>query len=308
MTEFVVAAAFVLIPLFLIVPTVGKYIDMKLAAVQAARYTTWEYSAHYVNLNDQPGGFSAISSSQLPQKSIAQVKKEADRRFYSDTATPLNTLVDKSGYDNAAKNNLWTFHNGLNMYEETGTKGTPSGSKASPDKTVLVNALIGAIGTGLNYIASAYAALGINAGFDAINPDGNLTVDGRHSVSLILPVAEAPTYSALSSTNTKALFGYDLNLEMQAKSGLLTETWGAGGSAHSTFQSSGLIPTAILNNPVINTAMDIASTVLLAPELGSDSLRFGYPMDDPVIMDQVPVDALDPESRTVDCSGGYCEQ
>ena len=91
MSEFVIAASFVLIPLFIIVPTVGKYIDMKQAAVSSARYATWEYSAHYVDLRDQPAGFSAINSRQLPKKSHLQVAKEAERRFYSDTSIKINT-------------------------------------------------------------------------------------------------------------------------------------------------------------------------------------------------------------------------
>ena len=38
MTEVAICAAFILVPLFLIIPTFGKFIDMKQTAVQAARY------------------------------------------------------------------------------------------------------------------------------------------------------------------------------------------------------------------------------------------------------------------------------
>ena len=41
-TEFNVMAAFVLVPLFIMIPILGKHIDMKHSSVQAARYMAWE--------------------------------------------------------------------------------------------------------------------------------------------------------------------------------------------------------------------------------------------------------------------------
>jgi len=46
---------------------------------------------------------------------------------------------------------------------------------------------------------------------------------------------------------------------------------------------------------------DIASTVLLSPELGTDSLQFGY-----MTKDEVPVGALENDTRSVACDEGYC--
>src|SRR5690606_24618203 len=53
MTEFVVSAAFVLVPLFIIIPILGKYVDMKHMAVQAARYEAWEYTVNYQDIEDE---------------------------------------------------------------------------------------------------------------------------------------------------------------------------------------------------------------------------------------------------------------
>ena len=102
---------------------------------------------------------------------------------------------------------------------------------------------------------------------------------------------------------------------MLAKSGLLTETWGAGGKSHTIYQAGGLVPTtligAIFNKPPLDTLVTIASTVLLAPELDGSSLKWGYPVfprADEKIMDQVPIGAIDGDTRKLDCSGQYCEQ
>lgn len=311
MTEFVVSAAFVLVPLFIIIPVVGKYIDMKLNTVQAARYVAWEYSAHYAEHWDRPAGFGALTSARRPVKSVGRVEKEAIRRFYSDTAVPVDTNTDRTGYRPTDRNGLWVYHNGLPMYEPS--QKSPVSANASlptPDRLKMVNGVIGLLGAGMNMVAKVFGTLGIEGGFDAINPDGNLTVDGRNSVRIHAPVAEAPNYAALNREDRKPLFGRPLNLSMRAKGGLLTETWGAGGQAHAVYQSSGLVPTVLIDYVLEGWGIplqSIASTVLISPELGPDNLQFGYPIHDASVMDQVPVGALKDDPRTLSCPGGYCE-
>lgn len=305
MTEFVIAAAFVMVPLFIIVPVIGKYIDMKQASIQAARYASWEYTANYVDLRDQPGGFSGISSGLLPKKSQSQVINEARQRFLSDTSLPINSLEDKNGYDDGNRNPLWTYHNGLPMY--TGGSGevvSVSGSDRTPDKLGL-GYIVGTIGKITKVVGKVLQAFGANAGFDAINPDENFSVDGTFSASLSIPVENAPDYTPLRPQNRAPLFIEDLDLKMVAKSGLLTESWGAGGRAHSVYQSGGLVPTTLLSGGVVQTVLDILS--FIAPSLHSSSLKFGYPVNDPDLMDQVPVGALDGEDRELFCPGGKCE-
>jgi len=305
MTEFVVSASFVLVPLFLIVPAVGKYVDMKLAAVQSARYVAWEYTAHYSNLSDQPMGFSALNRGEMPLKLLTTTQREAERRFLSDTSIEISTSTDRSGYNTNDKNPLWTYHNGLAMYVPQGSAvANGNGSNATPDKLYIFGGIIGVIGAGLNVIASAFNFLGIDAGFDAMNPDGNLTIDGRYDVNVSMPVEPAPSYLTLNSGTRNPLFGNALNLTMTAKSSLLTETWGAGGADHTLYQAKGLVPT-ILIDTILNgwgiPIQDIASTVLLSPELGTNSLKFGY-----MTKDEVPVGALENDSRSVSCDEGYC--
>lgn len=309
MTEFVVTAAYVMVPLFIIVPTVGKYIDMKHAAVQSARYVSWEYSANYIDLRDQPDGFSAISQASLPRKSMGTVVNEAEQRFYSDTSLAINSTIDRNGYQAANANPLWTYHNALPMYVGANGSTTGTGSDATPDKLRIVSGIFGLLGAGLNFIASAFNALGINAGFDAMNPDGNITMDGLYGANVNMPVQPAPAYTPINIANNAPLFGAPLNLTMQAKSGLLTETWGAGGKAHTVYQAGGLIPTTLIDAALNAIPLQtIASTVLLSPELDNSSLKFGYPVNDPDAMDIVPVGALVGDTRSVSCPGGYCEQ
>lgn len=302
MTEFVVAAAFVMVPLFLIVPAVGKYIDIKLATVQAARYASWEYTANYVDLNDQPGGFRALPQTRLPKKTVARVAGEARKRYFSNTALPLSSTLDLA-YDNSLANPMWQFHNGLAMYTGDGDTLEPEGSKESPDQ-LGVSTIFGTVGTVVGFYGSALQALGLDVGFDVMNPDGNFTIDGRFTASVIVPVQEAPDYTALAAGDRAPLFGQPLDLRMRARSGILTESWAAGGKDHTLFQAGALMPAVLFERP-----LRPVQTIIrwISPELSPDSLKIGYPIRDPDALDIVPVGALENDPRQIDCPGNYCE-
>jgi len=93
MTEMLVASAFVVIPLFLIIPIAGKYIDMKHAAVDSARYTAWERTVYFNNstLDNQPSGFNGFSSDNFPVKSNTELAEEAQLRIFSEASTPIKS-------------------------------------------------------------------------------------------------------------------------------------------------------------------------------------------------------------------------
>lgn len=310
MTEFLVAAAFVMLPLFILVPTVAKYVDMKMAAVQAARYATWEYSAHYLDPKDQPAGFKAISRSQLPSKSLQQVAKEASRRHYSDSKTGISTNLDASGYKTSDANPFWTYHTGLAIYRESSQDANAlsvQGSDPTPDKLKVGSYALGIIGSITNLIAKLNEKMGLEAGFNAINPRGSLTINGFYRSKVAMKVEAAPDYGNFKGS--KPLFLQGQPLAMTAKGGILTESWGAGGRAHSVYQSSGLVPTTYIDF-VLNgwgiPLQTIASTVLISPELDKSSLKFGYPLKDHEVMDIVPADKLEEDERKVECEGSYC--
>ena len=51
MAEFLVSVAFVFLPLFVLVPTLGKLIDIQHENQLAARYVTWERTVWFDNLS-----------------------------------------------------------------------------------------------------------------------------------------------------------------------------------------------------------------------------------------------------------------
>ena len=94
MTEFLICASFVLVPLFLGISMLAKYIDIKQAAIQSARYEAWEYTVWYAADSEMMTGFSAVTQ---PKKTVSATQAEARRRFFSDPYDEDNTLeIDNS--------------------------------------------------------------------------------------------------------------------------------------------------------------------------------------------------------------------
>ncbi|HHO68847.1 MAG TPA: hypothetical protein ENK12_07435 [Gammaproteobacteria bacterium] len=297
MTEFVIGAAFVMVPLFIIVPTVGKYIDMKLASHQAARYGAWEYTVHYRDADDGSSGFDAVARNRLPVKSPTRVGQESLRRYYSDSAIPVSTGGDRGGYREADANPLWVYHDGRALYQAPSRLPVAaSGPGATPDPLYLSRGILAAFDSWANVLGSLLGAVGVDARFDADN------MDGRFAFRVDAPVQEAATYTPLRVANRKPLFLQPLGLRMQSRAAVLTDAWGAGDADHALYQSRGLVPTALLANPLIRTAQNVISVLLPGGELGSDKLRFGYVDADEVSPVRRPGDA-----RTTACEGGYCE-
>ena len=60
MTEFLICASFALVPLFFGISLLGKYIDIKQTAIQAARYEAWEYTVWFADDNEPMTGFDSL--------------------------------------------------------------------------------------------------------------------------------------------------------------------------------------------------------------------------------------------------------
>lgn len=294
MTEFVISAAFVMVPLFLIVPTVGKYIDMQLATHQAARYGAWEYTVNYEDKNDLSSGFDGLRRRALPVKSLARVGKEALRRYYSDS----RIAVDQAGYDAADANRLWIYYDGRKMIDPAPQQSPvqASGPGATADPVYISRGILGAVDSWAWTLSTLLGAVGVDARFNADN------MRGRFAFQVNMPVTEAAAYTPLRVQNRKPLFLQPLKLHLQSRAAVLSDSWGAGNSGHALYQSRGLVPTALLDQPVIRTVQGIASILLMAPELNKGNLSFGY-----IAADEVNPERRPDDSRQTRCKGGYCE-
>lgn len=101
MVEFVVAATFFLVPLFLALVVMGKFSDVQHTANMAARYGAWERTVWY---DDQGTMFETYNGAN--HKTAAQISNEIGVRVFNDRSQTTSIIKDT---DKSAT----TFANGI---------------------------------------------------------------------------------------------------------------------------------------------------------------------------------------------------
>lgn len=99
-----VTLSLVLVPLLLIVPLIGKYMDIAQTSAVASRYVAFEGTVRH-------------SSSADGWKTDAELAMEVRRRFFSNSDAPIKT-GDAAGDFNAHRNALWFDHRGVPLLPE----------------------------------------------------------------------------------------------------------------------------------------------------------------------------------------------
>jgi len=241
MTEFVVTAVLFLIPLFLLVPLFGKYIDMKSQAVLGARYVAWERTVWY-------GGASASVDWPGAAKTADEIANEMKQRVFSENAGLASGDKSASKFGGSGVKSNWYNRDGSSMLANYGAVGQNLESRDTPG---IVNDVLGLI------VAVA----------DAIGPF-NLEMKGLQVAEVSVTAATLPIGMSLSGDTTKAF--NPGKLTFSDTSAVLSNTWSANGAAHVKSQTQGLTPTSIFQNPVIKVLWDVVRItfgVVAAPEL-----------------------------------------
>ena len=119
MTEFVVMTAGVLLILFMVVPTLGKLLDMSFQTQQLARYATWERTVWYDN-GDQPGE-TTEPGYDVAVRSDNAISASGEKRLFTFASAP-ETLAssDVSGIAAGTQHALWRWSNGASMLNDGG--------------------------------------------------------------------------------------------------------------------------------------------------------------------------------------------
>lgn len=320
MTEMLVASAFVVIPLFLIIPTAGKYIDMKHAAVDSARYTAWERTVYFngATYSNQPSGFTGLGVpgfgiSNNPIKSDDVLAKEAQLRIFTDAQTPIKSST-------TVGRNFWTYYDGSPMYAPGLTERPDiSSNENTPDKTFgIARTAVAVVGSVVSFITGAIPFSSTR--FDAINMRGGTTT------SMEMSVKETPKYLTVlgdDTGNRTPLIDIGPNFTMRAKAGVLSQTWSAAGGEHLKRQAQALAPTKLIGDvfnafslPSIGAfpgvkLQDVVALALLTPELSSKNLVFGQMDIDALPRDKFsnPVFPAADDGTTPLCNDrGFCRE
>lgn len=276
MTEFLIAASTVLVPLFIAVPMLTKYIDIKHATIQAARYEAWEYTVWYngADDNDILDNFSAVS---VPTKSPAQTQAEARRRFFSDVSErgTLPIRGNDGGVDwrSEDRNAFWTNSiHGTPLYASGDYDGSAALVSSTDTPTIpilgdVMNTLMDIVDFAFSALGDVLGFLGSSAAFTAINTDGYATS------TVAIPVERLNFFG-----DRDLRIGGDISptseLVFSASASVLGDGWNAGGKEHASNQVQGTIPTILFKSltdtntapgQVLGPIWDVVS--ILAPEL-----------------------------------------
>lgn len=121
MVETLVAATLVLVPLFLMIPIIAKYQDIRSHVVQGARYAAWERTVWFGGAAAEPMGFSSGSSFsnkwQANAKSDDDIRAEIGHRILSKSTGDFNTASDKGTTSALTGHDTWRDRRGNTLLQ-----------------------------------------------------------------------------------------------------------------------------------------------------------------------------------------------
>jgi hypothetical protein len=232
LAEFLVTAV-VLVPLFLLMPMIGKYQDLAHATMMASRYVAFDATSF-----GNSDGFN-------PWKSPATLAAEVRRRFFSNTTAPVKT-GDEAGDFDANRNLFWRDPYGHPLIAQFSDIGVSFGNGAASQAGGF-SAGSGADGAPFNRVPLASAStIGLQA-------------RGVYSASVNVPLANLPA-------GLKLIRPFDtINLSVERSTSLLFDPWSSPTTAKTEARVGRLAP---VNAAVAALAPAIQAT-LLAVELDS---------------------------------------
>lgn len=291
MIEAIVAAALVLVPLFLAIPVIAKYQDIRSHVVQGARYAAWERTVWFggdAAATMGIGSSSAFSNKwDANEKSDSAIKAEVGTRILSKNASKFSTSGDQglSTYSGGAKQ-LWTDRRGNSLLQNYGDiSDTYANDKAPGLINDLLDPLIAVTSVVSNFTVDTHAQYTATIGLNVKQVAFNANSSG------LGPCSSCPVdYIATGST-----------MSFAEKNVLVANGWSANGpgsldenAKHPEKitvynQIRGLTPTSLLkpSSGIFHDALAVLKDIALVffPELST--LDLGR-----VEVDKVPADRL----------------
>jgi Tfp pilus assembly protein PilV len=262
MVEFLVAAIFVLVPLFLAISVLGKFVNVQHTADTAARYATWERTVWY---ESSTSNFEKYNGTNV--KSATEIRNETAVRVLNDRSS--NTSVIKSTDKTAS-----SFANGLDpMWHD------PANSDYLADYSQL-NATLATVaetkGTGEQVIATISKLPLFDEELDvATNTLATASFDFKDIAK------NSAVYQRLWSAT-----GWS-GLDFSAKGAILSNTWAANGRDSTLKMVSGLVAARNPTNVPIKAGYALAAPMVAWDPIAMSGLNVGK-----ITVDEVPPDRL----------------
>jgi len=249
MTEFAVLSL-VMVPMFSVMPLLGKVSDMNQSTIQASRYAAWERTIH--DESDKDDNRLGVEVSNL---------------FFSNQSEMVKTDQDVlTGEDH--QNNLWTGYGMVDSKQNRLLKEDANGLKSYVETTneSLPGVVSGTFSNGINTVANAMAGLNSSATWD-------LQENGLYVAKVGTNVNGNQFLTG--STDCKNEESDDVFACIRRRNAILVDSWAASGSEQTKSRVKALVPTGALE-PVANLTQ-VMSIAPFMKEFGKlDKDAFGY--------------------------------
>jgi len=301
MVEMLVACSLVLVPLFLAIPVIAKYLDMRSHTVQAARYAAWERSIYFGGAAAASMGLSGSTTFSnkwdAKAKSDAEIQREIGVRILSDTDENAKFTSSDKGSSSFAGNGdkpFWKDRTGNALLANYSDIAGKVKNDTSPG---LINVILGPVAniaavvsnftvdTSAKYTSTV--SLGVQeVAFNTTDASGNPIGLGGCAGCAVDYTATTGTKLSFTETNVLVTNGWSANGPGSLKA------YGTNPEQITVYnQVRGLSPTSVLNPPdgIFRDILDVLSAISLVffPEL--TTLELGK-----IDVDQVPKDRLGP--------------
>lgn len=252
LTEFLIVATFLLMPLLLLIPVIAGLISQKQDVEIAARYAAWERTAWYREASRSSGGSDTVKTDE-------QIAREIDARIFSADIEPVTSPAGEPSRLDALS---YRPHDGQSMLSGRGTTSgalTQYADQHSSDSTP----------GGLAGLSTETASvLGSFTRFD-------LSDRGQIDAIVSLDIVDLRPWFGLAEVDLDAL-------RLTRRNRLFVETWTGGAKYDVERTISGLLPQQFIDSSAARNTQDFAAFAPSAREVRSDWLQFGHVDIDPL--------------------------
>jgi Flp pilus assembly protein TadG len=238
MVEFLVAALFLLVPLFLALAVIGKTADVQHTTQMSARYAAWERTVWY---QDAGSPFDNINGSN--QKSATQIHNEIAQRLINDHSSSVTVIKDTDKNADKFGNGtdpMWRDNAGVVYMDDYAQLGA-SVNKETPSRDIADSAL---------NLINKISIPSVTGTLAPPLPTDTLAVA---EVNLGKIAKNSAAYQRLWPKDGVWVVDW-MGLEFKATGAILSNTWNANGSGATHQMVAESVPTSKALGTAVNLA------------------------------------------------------
>ena len=267
LAEFVIACVFLLGPILLVTPVIGKMIAGKHNYEEGLRYAAWERTVWFER--------RPRNAPSAPVKSSAEIANEVQARVFSSRATVIRS-DQRDARQRAAPDaihfrpTLVLQGQGTGRYESWLREREPGNNNQPP-------IYLGT--TQRNGRISGAAAQGVDGVMNALErlTDFEVETRGLYTTELLADLDDVTRYDEFKLPGNNNSQAIDLRIDRERGQNrrlmLLADGWNVSGPEHARRQAGSMVSTQFLNNNAVRSAVRVIGYLFFAKE--ARDIEFG---------------------------------